>query len=220
MIRSIVCVGTAQVIVGRNPEQFPLLHRLPVQVVLQNVFQDPVRVTASREGTLTGRLQAPLTVISPQTQNAQTGIISLLGEAFACKYMGDIFPGAGAHRFGLAQKISTVPASLLMILPVPFGHVFFKGGIPVLAVTSFMQCDALMLQVDLHGFGIIDRLQGLADILMRHAVVMPILAQGNMIVLLHFGPYAMPDLVRLSWQGLQQRLLLLLETLQPSPFLS
>src|SRR5690606_4872999 len=149
-----------------------------------------------------------------------TGIISLLGEAFACKYMGDIFPGAGAHRFGLAQKISTVPASLLMILPVPFGHVFFKGGIPVLAVTSFMQCDALMLQVDLHGFGIIDRLQGLADILMRHAVVMPILAQGNMIVLLHFGPYAMPDLVRLSWQGMQQRLLLLLETLQPSPFLS
>src|SRR4051794_13229385 len=107
--------------------------------------------------------------------------------------------GIGTYLLSLCKKVLCIPASLFKIALMTFRHMFLYGTITMFFIASFMQGNALMLVVDFYCISIINHIDFPANITEGYTVVVPVLSQGNVIILLNFTLNTMSDNITAQW---------------------
>ena len=140
----------------------------PVLVRLQQVFDLFEAHEAGLVGNAAGGIEAAVGVAFAELQQSQAGAVGLLGVVAAFELAGDPGVHVGADLCGPALETLGGP---LLLRPVAFGHV---GGLrgEAVAVAPRVGGDAALAEVQFNqGVGGV-YLDPLADILVRHGVVM------------------------------------------------
>ncbi|MNY69084.1 hypothetical protein D3C86_2069640 [compost metagenome] len=77
---------------------------------------------------------------------------------------------------GLSEEVIAIPTLLLLVGTVVLRHVLFKGCVAVLIEKALMDCNPVVVQIDLDGLLIVNNSYLFADMMEGDAVMMPVLA--------------------------------------------
>jgi len=175
-----------------------------IKVVDKYIVDGGIVIGVARQCPLAGRFEALWRIGECEAHDAQAGVVGLLGEAAGIQHFLYVLYGGWACLGGLAQKIIRCPSLLFRIAFMALGHVFFYGAEAMALEAPCMQCYALVFKVDLYRIGIVNGTGCFAYETKGDAVVVPVLAQCDVVVALHFCLHGMPDTKGLGGQGLQQ----------------
>src|SRR5690606_18950955 len=113
----------------------------------------------------------------------KTAVIRLHFGDFRCQDSFDYFLHGLSQIRRITKEVLVIPGSLLCGMFMTRRLVLQTCGVSVAGIVSLMDSHARELVVDLHGISGIDDLEPFSNQGIRHTVMVPVLAQDDMIIL-------------------------------------
>jgi len=153
-----------------------------VAVVFQDRPDDTIADFRALERQAAGVFQTLASKPFFQAQQADTAVVGLLGKRFGIQQTVEHLLGIGADLATVFNEVVRSPALLEQVGTVRFRHVGLDGRVAIANQISAVHGNALVFVEHLDGIVVIDQLDLFADILVRHAVLVPVFAKDHMIV--------------------------------------
>jgi hypothetical protein len=131
------------------------------------------------------RLKPAFFISICQTKQPETSVVSLLSKLSGVEDVLDNLLVVWAYFVGTLQEVFLIPTHTLLKSQMLSRPVVIGCRVTMLAIVALVQGDTVKTVVDFNHFCIIDDPYLLTDVPIRYTVVVPVLTQGDMIILLN-----------------------------------
>lgn len=171
-----------------------------VVTFFQNDADGVITVIPVIHGPFAGIVESFVTSPGGKAQYSLAGFIGLFGMLAAINDAFDIVPAGLSDLFALLDELVRIPVGLIAVFA---GQVIFHGGVLIGPSVPVMHSDTIVAVIHFHQRLAVEQGHLFADLLVRHTVIMFVLAQKNKIVLHHSHYLPVFDLIAAKRQGLK-----------------